>query len=138
MGGGRWDDKTWKNYATTNNYDTKTKDEIFTSKKVAPELDPKGVKIRESRDSADNPKSNAIIVALDVTGSMGCVIDAMARAGLNTLCTEIYTRKPVIDPHIMAMGIGDVECDEGPLQVTQFEADIRIAEQLEKLWLEGG
>jgi hypothetical protein len=36
------------------------------------------------------------------------------------------------------MAIGDVEHDRAPLQVTQFEADIRIAMDLEKIWLEGG
>jgi hypothetical protein len=103
------------------------------------DLDPKDVKLRESCDSVDNPASNAIIVGLDVTGSMHSVLDAMARTGLNTLATEIYNRKPVSDPHIMAMGIGDVEMgDRAPLQVTQFEADIRIADQLTKIYLEGG
>jgi hypothetical protein len=62
----------------------------------------------------------------------------MAREGLNTIATEIYDRKPVSDPHLMFMGIGDVECDSAPLQVTQFEADIRIAKQLEKIYLELG
>jgi len=50
-----------------------------------------------------------------------------------------YDRKPVADPHIMCCGIGDVTMgDSAPLQATQFEADIRIAEQLAKIWLEGG
>jgi hypothetical protein len=102
------------------------------------ELDPKGVGLRESCDSEDNPNSTAIIVALDVTGSMGMVLDSMARKGLEILATEIYNRKPVSDPHIMFMGVGDVECDKAPLQVTQFEADIRIAEQLTKIYLERG
>jgi hypothetical protein len=61
----------------------------------------------------------------------------MARKGLNELMTAIYERQPVSNPHVMCMAIGDVECDQAPLQVTQFEADIRIAQQLEKLWLEG-
>ena len=37
---------------------------------------------------------------------------------------------PVADPHMMIMGVGDAWCDRAPLQVTQFEPDIRIAEQL--------
>lgn len=139
MGGGRWDADDWTNYATTNNYATKSVDQIYSARSMDKDLDPKDVKIRESRDSEDNPNSNAIIVALDVTGSMSCVLDAMARTGLSTLCTEIYDRKPVTDPHVMCMGVGDVEAgDVAPLQVTQFEADIRIADQLAKIYLERG
>lgn len=139
MGSGKWDSKDWATYASVNNYAGKSTHEIYSKKTMDNGLDPKGVKIRESRDSVDNPNSNAIIVALDVTGSMQSVLDAMARKGLNTLITEVYNRKPVSDPHVMCMGIGDVEAgDSAPLQVTQFEADIRLAQQLEKLYLEGG
>jgi len=138
MGGGSWDPRTYRSYVTSKSYDTKSTDEIFDKKIIDKSLDPKGVKIRESRDSKDKPNTNAIIIGLDVTGSMSCVLDAMARKGLDTLCTEIYNRKPVSDPHIMIMGIGDAEAgDQAPLQVTQFEADIRILQQLEKVWLEG-
>jgi hypothetical protein len=66
------------------------------------------------------------------------VLDAMVRTGLNTLITEIYSRKPVPDPHVMIMGIGDVEWDHSPLQVSQFEADIKIAEQLKDVYVERG
>ena len=136
MGGGRWDSGSWSSY--TRSYSSKKTTEIYSSRKLDLDLDPKGIKIRESRDSKDNPNSNAIIIGLDVTGSMSSVLDAMARTGLNALVTNIYDRKPVSDPHIMCMGIGDVEYDRAPLQVTQFEADIRIAQQLEKLYLEQG
>ena len=65
------------------------------------------------------------------------IADIIARKGLNTLLEEIYSRKPISDPHVMIMGIGDVEMhDKAPLQVTQFEADIRLAEQLENIFLE--
>jgi hypothetical protein len=69
---------------------------------------------------------------------MGMIAEVMAKAGLGTFITEVLKRRPVSDPHLMFMGIGDAHCDRAPLQVTQFEADIRIAEQLEKIWLEGG
>jgi len=104
-----------------------------------PLLDPKGVQFRESCDSSDNPESTPVIVGLDVTGSMGMIADTIAKEGLPTLFTEIYDRKPITDPHIMFMGIGDVQAgDKSPLQVSQFEADIRLAEQLEKLHIEHG
>ena len=139
MGSGSWSSDDWKDYTTTTrDYASKSTKDIFSSK-LHDDLNPKNIKLRESCDSTDHPKSNAIIVGLDVTGSMGCVIDAMARKGLNTLVNNIYDKKPVTDPHIMCMGVGDVEMgDSAPLQVTQFEADIRIAIDLEKIYLEGG
>jgi hypothetical protein len=141
MGGGRWTDDDWKGYSSSH-IDTKSSVSgsrgIYSSSSLKKELDPKGVRIRESCDSADNPHSSAVIICLDVTGSMGSVLEVMARKGLPTVATEIYNRKPVSDPHIMCMGVGDVEYDDAPLQVTQFEADIRIAEQLTQLYLEMG
>jgi hypothetical protein len=138
MGSGRFNPKDWEAYATTNSYETKTTDEIFTSRRIDAALDVKGVRVRESRDSSDNPQSTAIIIAQDVTGSMGMISDHMARKGVPTLVSEIYQRRPVTDPHIMCMAIGDMECDRAPVQATQFEADLRIAQQLEKFYLEGG
>ena len=139
MGYSRWSASDWDGYAATTSATKPTVDHIYTSKALVLDLDPKGIKMRESRDSDINPLSTAVIVALDVTGSMSPVLDSIARKGLGVLCGEIYDRKPVTDPHIMCMGLGDVAAfDKAPLQVTQFEADIRIAEQLEKLYLEGG
>ena len=135
MGGMRWDAEDWKraSAATVG----KRTEEIFTSSGMHPALNPYRV-VRESRDSLANPASNAIVIGLDVTGSMGIIADTMAREGLGTLVEEILKRKPVSDPHILACGIGDSYCDDAPLQVTQFEADIRIAEQLKMIWLEKG
>lgn len=146
MGGGKWTDGDWARYSTTGTSSrlkadgsAKSTSEIFTKRGMDPDLDPMGVSMRESRDSEDNPESNAIIVGLDVTGSMGMIADKIAREGLNVLLQEIYDRKPVTDPHVMINAIGDVEVgDRAPLQVTQFEADIRLAEQLDKIYLEHG
>ena len=139
LGGGRWSDSDWKSYSTSHVASKSRVEDIYTSKAIVSDLDPKNIKIRESRDSADNPNSTALIVGLDVTGSMGSILDVTARQGLKALAEGVYSRKPISDPHMMFMGIGDVEAgDKSPLQVTQFEADIRIAEQLTKIYLEGG
>jgi len=135
MGTSRWDASDWAAYSTTTS--TKSTEEIFRSSSINKDLDPKGVN-RESRDSDENPESTAIIVGCDVTGSMGMISENLIREGLGTLFEEIYDRKPVSDPHIMVMGIGDVNYDTAPLQVSQFEADLTIAESLEKVYIEQG
>jgi hypothetical protein len=69
---------------------------------------------------------------------MGMLAEQLVVQGLNETFTALINGKPVSDPHVMAMAIGDATCDRAPLQVTQFEADLRIVEQLRQLWLEGG
>ena len=136
MGYTRWDDSDWKSYSATTS--AKPAAAIFTSRSLHDDLNPKDVVMRESRDSDLNPMSNAIIVAVDVTGSMGRLADYFIKTGLGTLFTEILDRKPVTDPHLMFMAVGDAYCDSTPLQVSQFEADISIAKQLEKVYVEKG
>lgn len=137
MGNGRWSSTDWQNYAARN-VSGKSRTEVFTRRSLDDAVNPARIAMRESRDSADNPQSTPIILAADVTGSMGMVAHKLMQDGLNTLATEIYARKPVTDPHVMAMAVGDACCDQAPLQVTQFEADIRLADQVRNLWLEGG
>jgi hypothetical protein len=59
-------------------------------------------------------------------------------SAMDTVCTELYARRPVTDPHILTGAVGDAFYDRAPLQASQFEADIRIAEQTRKLYIEGG
>ncbi len=136
MGSGTFDASAYRAYSATTR--GKSTDEIYSSRSINKNLDPKGVNIRESRDSADNPNSTPIIVALDVTGSMGIIADVLAREGLGTLFTELLDRKPVTDPHLMFMAVGDANFDQAPLQVSQFEADNRIVEQLTQIFIEHG
>lgn len=136
MGGGTFDQDAYRSFASATA--SKTREEIYTSRSINKNLDPKGVAIRESRDSTDSPQATPVIVALDVTGSMGMLAEVIAKQGLGTLFTSILDRKPISNPHVMFMGIGDANCDSAPLQVSQFEADNRIVEQLTQLWLEGG
>lgn len=138
MGTGRWSERDWREYSQRNISGREKVEDIYTSRSLNPDLDPRGITYRESCDSIDNPNATPIIIGLDVTGSMGFILDNMARMGLRDLATEIYNKKPINDPHLMFMGIGDVKCDSAPLQVTQFEADIRIAEALTKIYLEKG
>lgn len=137
MGHARWNPADWKRYRRTT-LTGRSRAEVFSRTAVRDDFDPRNITLRESRDSAENPESNAIIVAFDETGSMGRIPDAFVRKGLATLVTEILDRRPVTDPHLMIMGLGDAWCDRAPLQVTQFEADVRIAEQLKDIYLEGG
>ena len=137
MGNGRWNPSDWNAYASAN-VSGKSQAQVFTSRGLKDTYDPKAISMRESRDSAANPCSTPIILASDVTGSMGMIAHQLMTDGLNTLATQIYDRKPVSDPHILAMAVGDGYTDRAPLQVTQFEADIRLADQVRDLWIEGG
>lgn len=136
MGSARWSPDDWSDYAKT----TKTQDRatIFRSRSMPADFDPSHITVRESVDSDVNPNASPIIVALDVTGSMGRIPQELIQGNLGTLMEELLDREPVPDPHLMFMGVGDVECDRAPLQVTQFEADIKIADQLKQIYLEGG
>lgn len=136
MGYSRWDSSDWDKYSATTK--SKSMDSLFKNNTINSKLNPFGVNIRESRDSDKNPNSTAIIVGLDVTGSMGMIADNLAKEGLGILVQEIIDRKPVSDPHIMLCAIGDAYYDRSPFQTTQFEADISIAKQLEDFYLEKG
>lgn len=138
MGGTVWSTTDWDHYKSAN-ISNKTAQQIFTSNSMPTDLDPKNVKVRESCDSPANPNSTPIIIALDVSGTMGDIAVQMAREGIKTTIEEILDRKPVSDPHIMVMGVGDAKMgDRAPLQVSQFETDTKIIKQLSDIYLEGG
>lgn len=136
MGSGTFDPGSYRAFTATTA--GKSTSGIYTSRTINANLDPKGIKVRESRDSADNPQATPVCVAIDVTGSMGIIADVLARQGLGTLFTEILEQKPITNPHLMFMAVGDANHDRAPLQVSQFEADNRIVEQLTQIFLEHG
>lgn len=138
MGSGTFTSRDWSSYTASRGYTAKSSvRDMYKLTSVKPEMEPVGVKYRESCDSAEHPEATPIILGLDVTGSMGCVLETVSKK-LNTLIMEIYDREPVKDPQIMIMAFGDVECDRHPLQVSQFESDIRIARQLNDVYFERG
>ena len=102
-----------------------------------PDLDPHGVPVRESRDSAEHPHSVAIAVLFDVTGSMRAVPRAL-QAKLPQLLGLLLRKGYATDPQIMFGAIGDATCDRAPLQVGQFESDNRMDDDLGRILLEGG
>ena len=144
MGGGSWTVDTFTSYSTVTKgaklnsrgvLDTSmSNQEMFKARKVDKALNPYNV-MRECRDSEEHPETTPVILALDVTGSMGDAAVEVAKK-LNVIMTKLYDQ--VKDVEFMIMGIGDLYCDEGPIQISQFESDIRIAEQLDKLWFEFG
>ena len=136
MGNARWDIEDWSRVQSRTRRATHAR-EAFTQRMIHEEFDPRNIKMRESRDSEANPESNAIILGFDETASMGHIPFEFVREGLGTMVREILDRKPVSDPHILIMGVGDARSDQAPLQVSQFEADIRIADQLQNIYLEG-
>src|SRR3954469_14700800 len=140
MGGGSWSDRDWTDHAVSSSYAWRSVDDVINTKKVDNDFLPTSVKNgrREARDSTDNPRSPALIVAGDVTGAIGRLAGLLIKEGLAAFATGLYDRKPITDPHLMGMAVGDVTCDRVPLQATQFEADIRIIKQFEQLYVESG
>lgn len=111
---------------------------VFRQSQCHPLMSPKGVKLRESRDSADHPQSLGIVFALDVTGSMGAIPKDLA---MNTLpkFMRVLTDCAVPDPQILFCAVGDATSDRAPLQVGQFETTAELMDQwLTWSFLEGG
>lgn len=142
MGGGAWTTSAYSSYMKSSRgiddvsyLNSASVNQFYTARSIDPALDPKGVKVRECRDSEEHPNTIPVILGLDVTGSMGSACAAVARQ-LDKIITGLYA--DVKDVEFMVMGIGDFAYDRAPLQVSQFESDVRICDQLGKIWFERG
>lgn len=117
-------DKHSRKKATSSTHDT-------FKRSTRTDFTPKNFTVRESRDSDLSPESTAIILGLDGTGSMGEVARQIANIHLGTVMKELYTKNIVPNPHIMAVLFRDIKAgDTDPVQVTQFETDMKVAEQI--------
>lgn len=143
MGCGSWTSDSFKSYSKSVGRSVSksgtidsdySNQEMFKARHLDSALNPKNV-IRECCDSEEHPNTLPVILALDVTGSMGDAAIEVAKK-LNVIMTKLY--KDVKDVEFMIMGIGDLAYDDYPIQVSQFESDIRIAEQLDKIYFEFG
>lgn len=144
MGGGSWTTSAFASYSTskgmsvdcltgsiTGSYRSQ---DMYKQKYLNEKLDPKNV-LRECLDSEEHPNTIPVILALDVTGSMGEAAVEVAK-DINVVMTRLF--KDVKDIEFLIMGIGDLICDDAPIQISQFESDIRIAEQLDQVYFEYG
>lgn len=146
MGGGSWTRdaaSTLRSTAKSAGYtDTFKHYADVTSGKVAAKVhetvDPSKLKggIRESRDSADHPNTRPVAVCLDQTGSM-YDIPKIVVDKVGGLLGAIIKNGALEHPSILFSAVGDAYTDDFPFQVGQFEADIRMEEQLSNFILEG-
>src|SRR4051812_22409877 len=112
--------------------------EVFLQRGCHALMNPRGLKVREARDSADHPNSLGIIFALDVTGSMGSIPEQLARKELPTFM-KLLTACNVADPQLLFMAIGDANSDSAALQVGQFESTAQLMDQwLTRCFIERG
>jgi hypothetical protein len=110
----------------------------FTARKINNAMNPHGIIVRESRDSAEHPNSFPIILGLDVTGSMGSVPNFLVTTGLPKIMDRLFQGGEK-DPQILFVAVGDHECDSSPLQVGQFESGDELLDKwLKDVFLEGG
>jgi hypothetical protein len=101
-------------------------------------MNPKGVRLRESRDGAYHPQSQGIVFALDVSGSMGEIPKIMATQQLPSFM-KVLMDCQIRDPQVLFMAIGNATADAAPLQVGQFESTAELMDQwLTWTYLEGG
>lgn len=142
MGSGSFTTTSFKAYSTSRGRTVDAKgmvtsdslQDFYTQTKIHKDLKPYKV-VRECCDSEEHPNTIPVIIGLDVTGSMGraCIKTAQS---LNTIITSLYDK--FNDIEFMIMGIGDLAYDSAPIQASQFESDVRIAEHLDKVYMEHG
>lgn len=140
MGWGSWTSASYNTAVRTMGFSSTTAmasasvQEVYRENRLNPLLNPKNV-VRECLDTEEHPETIPVILALDVTGSMGSAA-TMCASKLDEIMKELYDK--VKDVEFLMMGIGDLACDDAPIQASQFESDIRILDQTTKVYFEGG
>mgnify|MGYP003571264911 CR=1 FL=1 len=140
MGWGSWTSASYNTAVRTMGFSSTTAmasanvQEVYRENRLNPLLNPKNV-VRECLDTEEHPETIPVILALDVTGSMGSAA-TMCASKLDEIMQELYNK--VKDVEFLMMGIGDLACDDAPIQASQFESDIRILDQTTKVYFEGG
>lgn len=137
MGGGSYNYLSSKDRSTTL-YSGMSREETFRNKKIDSLMDIRNKSFRESRDGEEHPDSYPIIIALDVTGSMGHIPEDLIKGSFPEIMKKIID-SGIPHPQVCFLGIGDHECDSAPLQVGEFETSDELMEKwLTKTYIEGG
>lgn len=141
MGCGIWNSSDFEKYSSSKGRSVDksgkvvdSSQQIFTERSLNKDLNPFHV-MRECCDTAEHPESLPVIIGIDVTGSMGRAAKDVAQS-MNVIITGLMNS--VKDIEVCIMGIGDLAYDQAPIQISQFESDIRISEHLDKIYFEGG
>lgn len=140
MGSGSFTTASYASYSTSMGklYDSTTNrvsGQVFHKTRLDESLNPCKFSLRECVNSDEHPNTIPVILALDVTGSMGSACKETAEA-LGVIIADLY--KKYKDIEFCVMGIGDLAYDDAPIQMSQFESDVRIAEALDKIYMEHG
>ena len=130
MGYSSWSDDAYTSLSSSKDYASKSADDIF-SKSANKDMLPKGIDVRESRDSDEHPESLAVMVFLDDTGSMGRIPEDIVKNELPTLMNTIIDNG-IKHPQVLFGAINDHNTYvDAPIQLGQFESG---TEELDK-WL---
>ena len=126
--------KATRGFSTTDSFVNSSTQSTFKAKRMPDKLNPYGV-VRECCENEEHPNTIPIILGLDVTGSMNQACKACLDS-LNQVILQLYEKFP--DVEIAIAGIGDFSWDQSPFQLSQFESDVRIAENIFDLYIENG
>ena len=138
MGGTSWSASSY--LSSSDSFVGKSTDKVFhntSTKTISKDMDARGLKFRECRDSTAHPETLAVVIGLDETGSMGTIPNELVRGKLAKLM-ESLLKAGVNDAQVLFLGVGDSTCDKFPIQVGQFESgDIELVKWLTEVNLEG-
>lgn len=134
MGGGTYN-RNDALYRQDTVYKKKSREEIYNRNFMCPDMDPRHIKVRESRDSEEHPNSYLLCLILDQTGSMGIIPETLIKDILPDIIQDIIDAG-IKDIQVNFILVGD--CDTGrelaPLQVGEAESSDSLIEK----WLTSG
>lgn len=133
MGGGSWSRSAYTSLSMTKDYDSaKSIKDILKNIKTDDLMSPQDVTLRESRDSDEHPTSLAVMIWLDVTGSMYDIPLEFVKNSMPTLMGGLL-KSGIEHPQIFFGAIGDHKTDNAPVQIGQFESSTELIDR----WLTG-